>query len=754
MKRLSTASNGLNVFVGVLSLACTAAFADAPSPAPIEIHKTTSPITVNGELSDEGWKDATRVDTWYETNPGDNLTPTRVVNVGYLAYDDKFLYAAFEFKDPEPGRIRAPFADRDNVGSDTDYGGIIVDTRNDGKTGILMLANPHGIQYDSVSDDVTGNEDSSPDFFWDSAAKITSDGWVLEIRVPFTSLRYPKGDPRTWGIMLYRNYPRDFRYQMFSTTLPRGGQCFICRSNKLTGLVGLPSAGHLVVAPYVSGAKESRVADAGVLGDELEGQPFDANFGFDLKWTPGANTAVDGTFKPDFSQIESDVAQIGSNERFALFFPEKRPFFLEGIELFSTPIQAVYTRTITSPKWGGRTTGKLGSAAYTALVAEDRGGGSVILPGPLGSDFADQDFKSLVAIARVRRDIGQSFVSALMTDREIDGGGHNRVFGPDFQWRPNEKETLTGQLLFSNSVTPRRPDAAAEWDGRSLSGRAVSGWWSHSTKRIDLFTFFTHIDDDFRADDGFVPQVGYRTINGEYGYTFRPSGFFRRFRPFVNFESAKDIGDGTLVRQKSFGFGTDARYNTSARFRFAFDNVRSGDVLLPRRQLLYSISANPSRLVSGIQLNGKIGEEVDFANNRTGTGADVTLQFTVRPTDHLGLAFRIARRWLDVDAAGRRGARLFTAHVDRLRATYTFTARSFLRVVAQYVETKRDPTLYQSTVARRDSSFSTSALLAYKLNWQTVLFLGYGDDRELSDTERLVPSSRQVFLKLSYAFQR
>src|SRR5262249_53323936 len=141
---------------------------------------------------------------------------------------------------------------RDNVPSYTDYGGVILDTRNNGRTAILFLANPRGIQYDAVTDDATG-EDSSPDLYWDAVGRITQPGWVLEMRIPFSSLRYAKADPQTWGIMLYRNYPRDFRYQMFSTRLPRGGSCFICYENKLSGLAGLPSGGHLVLAPYLSG---------------------------------------------------------------------------------------------------------------------------------------------------------------------------------------------------------------------------------------------------------------------------------------------------------------------------------------------------------------------------------------------------------------------------------------------------------------------------------------------------------------------
>ena len=225
-----TARGSLLLLAGLAVVAspalCRPPSADDLRGAEIRISRAAGPIAVDGDLADAGWDGATRVETWYETNPGDNVPP-KVKNVGWLAYDEQFLYAALECDDPEPGKIRAPFAERDVLGGDTDYGGIILDTRNDGRTAILFLANPRGIQYDAVTDD--GNEDSSPDFFWDAAGRITAAGWTLEIRIPFSSLRYERKDPQTWGILLYRNCPRDFRYQMFSAKLPRGGNCFICR---------------------------------------------------------------------------------------------------------------------------------------------------------------------------------------------------------------------------------------------------------------------------------------------------------------------------------------------------------------------------------------------------------------------------------------------------------------------------------------------------------------------------------------------
>jgi hypothetical protein len=741
-----------NLLILLAVAGAAVARADEAAAPPIGIHRAAGAIKIDGDLSDEGWKRAVRVDTWYEVNPGDN-TPPKVQNVGYLTYDDKFFYAGFEFQDPEPSAIRAPLGDRDNVPSSTDYGGVILDTRNDGKTGLLLLANPRGIQYDAVSDDTGGGEDSSPDFFWDATGRITKDGWVLEMRVPFSSLRYPKGDPRTWRIMVYRNYPRDYRYQFFNVRLPRGGNCFICRGTALTGLAGLPSGGHLVLAPYVTGRQAGAVTDGP--GTPWVDEGVKADGGLDVKWTPTASTALDATVNPDFSQIESDVAQIGVNERFALFFPEKRPFFLEGLELFATPIQAVYTRTVTAPRWGVRGTGKFGATAYTTLFAQDDGGGSVTIPGPNGSELADQDFRSFAAAARVRRDLGKSFVSVLATDREIRGGGHNRLVGPDFQWRPSEKDTITGQVLYSDSRTPVRPELADEWDGRALSGHGAIGWWSHSTKTVDWFGQYKDFGDDFRADDGFVPQVGYRQTYGEAGYTFRPTGFLRRLRTFAIADYSADREGGLLNRRVSVGAGMDGKWSSFLRLWYAFDRVRAGEIALPRQQLLYFVNLSPSLRLSQISLEGFVGQEIDFEGARTGSGANISLSATFRPTNHLELRFNEARRWLNVATPSRGRARLFTASVDRLRATYTITPRAFFRVIGQYVSTRRDPGLYTDEVARKDASFGGSVLFAYKLNWQTVLFAGYGDDRELDEaTERLGRVNRQFFLKLSYALQR
>lgn len=547
---------------------------DAGLPV-IGIQRASDAIAVDGDLSEPGWRGASEVRIWFEINPGDNVEP-KVDNVGYLTYDDKFLYAGFHFADPEPKKIRAPLGDRDNVPSNTDYGGLILDATNDGKTAQMFLANPRGIQYDAISSDVSG-EDSAPDFYWDSAARVTPEGWTLEMRIPFSSLRYDSngGGPQTWRVMLYRNWPRDFRYQMFSSRLPRDVSCFICNSRPLTGLTGLPSGSHFVIAPFFTA---NQLAEPeGDLGTPLATEDPDFEPGVDVKWLPNPDTVIDATLNPDFSQVESDVAQISTNERFALFFPEKRPFFLEGIDLFSTQIQAVYTRSFTAPRWGARVTGKKGKNAYTLLVGEDRGGGSVIIPGTDSSDLADQDFESWVTIGRWRRDLGKrSFISFLLSDREIDGGAYNRVIGPDFEWRPSDRATVAGQFLWSESATPNRPDLADEWDGRELSDHALEIWWNRDTEKEDSFFLYKDIGDDFRADNGFIPQVGYRQGFFDVGYTFRPEErFVHRLRTFFIGEYQEDTGGDLIYSQVSPGFGFSGKKNTFGRFRLALDEIRA-----------------------------------------------------------------------------------------------------------------------------------------------------------------------------------
>ena len=720
---------------------------------PLPIARATGQIAVDGDLGDAGWQGAARIDRFFETQPGDNIPP-KVETIAWVTYDDRYFYIGVLCMDPNPSAIRAPFVERDAVLGTDDNIAIFLDTRNDKRSAVELRVNPRGIQGDAVFNDANGNEDFSPDFFYDTAAKITVEGWQAEYRIPFSSLRYPKADPQSWGILVWRNYPRDNRYAFYSAPQPRGSNCYVCHEHEISGLTGLPSSSHLVAAPYVTATRNER-RDAGT-GD-FEAEPTDTDAGLDLKWNPNADSTIDATINPDFSQIEADAPQIAVNERFALFFPEKRPFFLEGVDLLDTPIQAVYTRTITSPKWGLRGSGKIGSSAYTLLVAEDRGGGLAILPGPTNSNFALQDFSSQVAIGRLRRDFGGSFGGFLFTDREVKGGGHNRVIGPDFQWRPSQRDLVSFQFLWSESETPNRPDLAAEWDGRKLSSHQSFLNWSRNETRYDWSLRWADSGDEFRADAGFVPQVGFQRARAQGGLRWYPE---RGLLNFVRFYGGAQVEENThgkrIYRDLSPGVFMMGKKNLQSYVELHSEEVDARGTLLEQRYGLFFVQIDPSRRFSRISLTAQLGDAIDFFQARLGTGASFTLAGTIRPTPRLGLEWSAQRRWLDVDAEGRspRGGRLFTAQVERLKATYGFSARSILRLIAQSQRTDQDSEVAGITLPRRSGSFLGSLLYSYKINWQTVLFLGCGDDRLREENGDLRATGRSLFFKVSYAWQR
>lgn len=710
--------------------------------AAIELPRVNAPVAIDGDLSDAAWQSAAKLEQFYEYQRGDNVAPP-VPTTAYVMYDDRNLYIGIDCRDPEPSKIRAPFIDRDRVFGDQDNVAVILDARGDGKVALQLRTNPRGIQADAVNNDSQGTEDFSPDFFYDTAAAITSTGWIAEYRIPLSTLRYGKEEPQTWGLMILRNWPRDFRYTMSSSPLPRGSNCFVCHAAKLTGITDLPSSQHLIAAPYVS-AQQSARPRAG-LGTPLETGDFESEVGMDMKWSPTPDTILDATFNPDFSQIEADVAQIAVNQRFALFFPEKRPFFLEGSDLLQTEIGAVYTRTISSPRWGARGTGKSGNTAWTLLVTEDRGGGSIILPGPISSDLVTQQFDSLNVIGRARHEIGRSAIGVVLTARESDGeGGHNRVLGPDFEWRPNDVDRVRGQFLFSDT-SDRFTDGTSH---------ALEIGWDHTTRAYDFGVEFEDYGSEFRADLGFEPQVGHRELEGGGGYNFYPKdSFWIQIRPNGGFAYVTDRDGNQIYQDQNFGFFLRGARNIAAHaYLHVAQEVFTGTRLLDNTYLEYIFSIDPSARWPKFVVNGRIGEDIDFANSRPARSFIATVNAILRPMPSLQAELTSIHEQLDTREGADPG-RLYTATVQRLKATYSFNAKSLLRLIGQYVETEFEPSRYTFPVPEHSGSFLGSILYSYKLNWQTVFFAGYGDDRVLNERADLLEANRTFFVKVSYAWQ-
>ena len=723
---------------------------DSPPARAAQVNgvRLTGPVKLDGVLDEPGWSAAARIDTFFETVFGDNRPPG-VKTTALVAYDDKYLYIGLKCEDPDPSKIRAPFTDRDQIFGTDDNVAVFIDTQGDKRVAQEFRVSPRGMQGDAVFNDSSGNEDFSPDFYYDTAAKITDQGWTAEMRIPFSSLRYKPAAEQAWGIMIWRNYPRDRRYAIYSSPIPRGANCYVCNVADLRGLKDLPTSRHMVVAPYASGQDVKRASRP---GGPLQGEGAESQFGLDFKWTPFASTALDLTINPDFSQVETDTAQIAVNNRFALFFPEKRPFFLEGLDLLDTPIPVFYSRSITSPKFGARMTGNASGVSYTALLTRDEGGGSVILPGAFGSDFAPQDFESNVGVFRARRELGQSFIGATATLKENEGGSFNRVVGADFQWRPNEKDKVFGQVLVSRTKTPVLPGFAPEWDGQRLNDRGFQVGWNRSAAKYDLGARFDDLGERLRVDLGFVPQVGYRQFNFEAGHKTYPKGLLSFARIFAFSEYLVDREGEVISRALTpLGFFVTGKKNLQAFSGLSFGTFRTGSELLTRRRLNYFVQVDPSRRFTRLSLQGALGEDIDLATVQVGKGGSINASATFRPEPHLTLEAIASTSWLSArDRSPDAGRKLFSANVQRVKATYNASARAFVRLIGQHTSSRR---YFERRVAK-SAGFSGSALLSYRINWQTALFMGYGDERALGEEDRLERTGRQLFAKISYSFQR
>jgi hypothetical protein len=342
-----------------------------------------------------------------------------------------------------------------------------------------------------------------------------------------------------------------------------------------------------------------------------------------------------------------------------------------------------------------------------------------------------------------------------VTAREIEGGGHNRVVGPDLLWRHSETDLVTAQLLYSDTETPERPELFSGWDGRQLSGHAAHLEWLHTDQKWTWRVTARDVDEDFRNDQGFLTQVGYRRGRLFFGRTFYPQQpLFRRLQVYTVGRRDEHPDGDLLTEVVVAGIGIQGSKNLAFTFEVVpGEQQRVGPDILERDYVFLFTQIDPGRRFSRIGIVGTVGEHIDFSHRRVGDGGDLQVFGTLKPTDHLSLEPSIRRRWLDVDAGSRSG-RLFTAEIERLKATYNFSSRAFLRLIGEYAKTRRDPTLFAFPVASEDAGFAGSALFAYQINWQTVLYLGYGDERAQDLDGDLQAASRAVFLKVSYAFQR
>jgi len=706
-----------------------------------DVSRTTDSIKIDGVLDDAGWQGATVVDLAFEWFPGNNVTPP-VKTEALVTFDSDNLYVAFKADDPEPAAIRANLMDRDQLRQfvQDDHVGFTIDTFNDERRGFQFRVNPRGVQVDGVFSEIDGAENFSWDAIWASEARITDTGYVVEIAVPFRQLRFARtSGPQTWGLEAFRNYPRSVRHRISSKYTDRSKDCTLCQENKLDGFEGIAPSRNIELTPTVTAARSDAI-DSFPNGDLRDGdEEFDP--GITARWGITPNMNLSATINPDFSQVEADALQLDVNTRFALFFPEKRPFFLEGADLYLTPLQAVFTRTVAEPSWGIKLNGKEGKDTYGFFVARDDLT-NLILPGNQGSRQTFLDESVLEGVFRYRRDIGtRSTVGVLYTGREgqNDADYHNRVGGLDGFFRFTESDTMRVQYLNSSTLYPEVIARRFGQDTDPFSGDAFSLQYDHFDKVWRGFVRYVDLDPNFRADSGFIPRVDVRTSEGRYERIFYGTKESWYAQASVGARGLRtEDHSGLLTDQNLEVFGSlngpkQSIFEASVQQNKEFFNGTTFE--LDRQELLFQF--DPTKRVR-LALFTRLGDEIDLATGRLGDTVVVNPAVGLRLGTGLNIQLEYVRQTLDVG-----NQRAFDVDLAESRIVYQFNVRTFVRAILQYQDFTRG--------SNNEQDIFGQFLFSYKINPQTVLFAGYTDTQAGVNEIDFTQTGRSFFLKVGYA---
>jgi hypothetical protein len=734
----------------------------------VDVPRIEASIRVDGELTEDAWARAVRLTGFSQYEPVDGRPAEERTDVLVWYAADAIHFGILAF-DSQPGSVRATNADRDNIGND-DHIIIYLDTFNDRRRAFFFAANPLGVQQDGVRSEGAsaagrmfgGESDTNPDFFWESRGRLTDDGYVIEIRIPFKSLRFAGSGPHEWGINVVRLVQRT-GYTDTWTDVRRASNSFLVQSGTLTGLHDLDRGVVFEAQPFLTAtANGARIPSSGRFDREQVDPDVGANVRIGL-----SNLSIDAAINPDFSQVETDEGQVTVNERFALFFNEKRPFFLENIDLFAAPSQLVYTRQIGNPLAGAKLTGKVGALGIAHLTAVDEVSA--------GDD-------ALFNVTRVRRDFGtNSLAGIVFTDRsELGSSAFNRVLAGDVR-------VAFAQLYYFEA------QAGASWTDDGDGVRRSPIWKAETDRTGRRFGFnwsISGIGRDFQARSGFVPRrdvVNAHALNRISFYGARAAAIETvtlfagpsRIWTYGGFggESAIEGGESLNVTTRFRG-----GWQLSARFERNFVRLDPADYAGyvveaaggPRPYQPLDRVAGPSAELQvttptfqrfGANASIERSREALFVEGSEGTGLSLSGELSLRPTESLRFLLlntiqRLERR--------RDGSEFSRTIIPRLKAEYQPTRALFFRMVGEY-RAERTAALQDARTGEplsfpgrpvgpvRGSALRIDLLASYEPSPGTVAFLGYGSSMATEGTlvfNDLFRVADGFFLKLAYQFRR
>ena len=708
---------------------------------PYRVPKVNSDITVDAYLDESFWEQAVLVDANIEVRPGENI-PAPVKTEVLLAYDDSQIFVAFKAYDPDPSQIRAHYCDRDKIWDD-DWVLILFDTFNDQRRTYDFGCNPLGIQTDFIETTTGGGGDW--DTIWESDGRITDDGYVVEMAIPFSSLNFPatEGD-QIWGFDAVRSYPRIVRHHIGVFPRDRNNNCYMCQSEKLIGFAGASPGNNIEIVPTVSAIvtqERTGYTEGKFIEKERRTEP-----GVTAQWGITPNITVSTTINPDFSNIEADVLQLDINSQFAIYYPEKRPFFLESADFFNTPLTAVHTRTLADPKWGVKLSGREGMHTIGFFSAQDEIT-NYLFPGPEYSNSTSVDRRSQGTALRYKADISQSSnIGVLLTDRR--GENYlNQLGAIDGDFKFTKTDRIIFQVLGSQTQYPDYISSDFEQPASNFKGKAYRVYYSHNTREYEVYGRHREIDRNFRADLGFISQTGikYSEIGGRYKWRRDPGYWFNWLSIQASFDYRRDQNNQLLHRAWTGGANYEGPLESHASWYWEIgkDRYNGREFDMNWMQGCFGL-----RFIVPLwfHFSWRYGDQIDYANTRPGT------RLQVNPSIDLNLSLRLkaelSHTYEQLDVAP---GRLYTANIDRIKLVYQFTKRMFIRAIFQYRHYRRNVLLYEDEVDPKSESLFSQFLFSYKINPQTVFFLGYSDDYYGDQNIWLTQTNRTVFCKIGYA---
>lgn len=711
------------IVAALLLLTPLALYAQTQARPSFHISRAEHPPKIDGDLSDEVWDDdPLSTGDWISYNPLYGTTVPQRTQVR-IAYDDRYIYFAFKCLDSEPDKIRTTISRRDNAFND-DWVGLSLDSNGTGQTAYHLFVNPSGIQMDALNTSASG-ERFEADLVWDSAGKISKDGYGVEIRLPLQTIRFQGGKDVTMGILFWRKISRSGVSSAWPD-IPPGQWVFNRHAHLIFDELHQPKLIELL--PSIT-QSINQIRSTGNNWNKADGK---SDLGLSAKYGVTSSITLDATINPDFSQVESDAFQVQVNQRFPTFFSEKRPFFMEGMGLFNLAgsggdgnmVTAFHTRKIINPDWGTKLTGTSGKFTFGILNASDES------PTDIGNRGASILGKNkFFNVGRVTYSLGQSnYLGGTVIDTE-HAGRHNRVAGGDLSLRFTKRQQISATFLSSNTAV----GSAAE-----ATGTASQVSYNFSDRKYAFATQVEHYGRKFQMDTAFYNRTGFTSGWGYGEWNFYPKNPSKSILKRVNVFTWNKYGrDEVQDGNEPFSLAA-VRMNFTRQGFIRIDQGFGQEPWAGRR-----FKNNRLRLQGNVQifrwlglnanLNNGFSTFYDPVNPFQGRSRNSNIGFNLQPNQHMSQSVGYSRVRFNRASDGQT---VYTVHIVNTRSTYQFNKHFLVRAIEQFDSSRK--------------RLLTDLLASYEFVPGTVFHAGYGSLYEKNGTPDYRTTSRGLFFKASY----